>query len=262
MKIIAVALGTLLTLFGTSGVAAANTPGALEQRSRAALADTEAALEQLWMQRVAQIRASAASARDVEIDADELTHQDLADTVATALDDASAQRAHARSLAAGADARAGEKGAEADAAADVAGALAKAIGTSTRPAFAWPTSGRLSSPFGPRGKEFHDGIDIATPLGTPVIASAAGIVVAAGQPYLASGDTAFGVIVDHGNGFTTLYWHLAPVLAVRTGQRVEAGTALGVIGLTGRVTGPHLHYGMFWSGRAVDPARILEQSAP
>ena len=125
-----------------------------------------------------------------------------------------------------------------------------------------PVAGDVSSPFAPRGNEFHDGVDFATPLGAPVVAAAAGTVVAAGQPYLASGDTAFGVIIDHGNGFQTLYWHLAPALAVRTGQRVEAGTTLGVIGLTGRVTGPHLHFGMFFEGRAIDPLRVLAQTAP
>lgn len=208
---------------------------------------------------VATLEASVAARREIV-----RARRAEVDALTAALDSATAQRAHAHQLAAAGDRRAVAKAAEADAAARAVGPLAAGMGIAPTTAFtlATPVAGRVTSPFGTRGDEFHDGIDIGTPLGAPVVASAAGTIVAAGQPYLASGDTAVGVIVDHGNGLTTLYWHLAPALAVRTGQRVEAGAELGRIGLTGRVTGAHLHYSVLFNGRPVDPARVHEQTAP
>ena len=129
-------------------------------------------------------------------------------------------------------------------------------------ALARPVAAAVSSPFGPRTidkiTEFHDGTDFAGSLGAPVVAAAPGVVVAAGRIYLPS-DDAVVVIVDHGNGLQTLYGHLAPALAVRVGQRVEAGTVLGVVGLTGRITGPHLHFGLMVDGRFVDAARFFAE---
>jgi murein DD-endopeptidase MepM/ murein hydrolase activator NlpD len=181
----------------------------------------------------------------------------------TAIDSALTQRANARELALAGDPGAAGKAAEADTAARAVGPLAAALGIAHAPALAMvaPVAGSVSSPFGPRGTEFHDGVDFAASLGAPVVSAAAGTVVAAGQPYRSQGDTAFGVIVEHAGGFQTLYWHLAPSIPVRVGQQVEAGTLLGVIALTGRVTGPHLHFGMFHEGRAVDPARVLALAA-
>lgn len=332
VRIVVVALGIVFIALGMPSVAAANSTTALEQRSLAALADTETALAQLWAERAAPLRAALA-ARTTQIDEDQkalwnvesellrarasvaaiegrlspidlerrdrvaatssydtttLTlatgraivatleasvtprreilraHRAEVDALTAALDSATAQRVHARELALAGDRRAAAKAAEADAAARAVGPLAAAMGIAPTTAFTFaaPVTGHVTSPFGARGTEFHDGIDIGTPLGAPVVASAAGTVVAAGQPYLASGDTAFGVIIDHGNGFSTLYWHLAPVLAVKVGQKVEAGAALGRIGLTGRVTGPHLHYSVLFNGRPVDPARVQDQTAP
>jgi murein DD-endopeptidase MepM/ murein hydrolase activator NlpD len=121
-----------------------------------------------------------------------------------------------------------------------------------------PTHGTLTSPFGPRrspfgsGIEFHDGIDLAAPLGTAVVAAGDAVVAAAGWK------STFGrvVILDHGNGITTLYAHLAAIY-VEAGQTVERGTTIGAVGSSGRSTGPHLHFTVSVDGRAVDPMQYL-----
>lgn len=132
----------------------------------------------------------------------------------------------------------------------------------------WPVDGgRVSQAFGPtsfggeparcwRGvcsDHFHDGLDIAAPLGTPVRALAAGRVVLAGRV----ADGAVVVIVDHGSGVESLYGHLEPTLAVRDGQSVSAGDRLGSIGLTGHTTGPHLHLEIVVAGEPIDPIDVL-----
>ena len=124
----------------------------------------------------------------------------------------------------------------------------------------WPLSGPVTSGFGPRWGGFHNGIDIAGPMYTPVRAAAAGQVVTVGKPYLAYGDTATVVIIAHGYNFSTLYGHLddgprAPI--VRVGQSVAAGQIVGYVGMTGWTTGPHLHFMTIANGRAVDPRPYL-----
>lgn len=119
----------------------------------------------------------------------------------------------------------------------------------------WPLSGPITSGFGPRWGGFHNGLDIAAPLYTPVVAAAAGQVVTVGRPYAASGDTAVVVIIAHGNNVSTLVGHLDdrrwPPVAV--GQRVSAGQVVGYVGMTGWTTGPHVHFTLTANGRAVDP---------
>ena len=107
------------------------------------------------------------------------------------------------------------------------------------------------NPFG-RGYEFHDGVDLPAPYGTPVYAPASGRVVEAGW------STVFGryVKLDHGFGYRTLYGHLSRI-AVRQGQYLQRGQVIGYVGSTGRSTGPHLHYSVFVNGRAVDPRSFL-----
>lgn len=97
----------------------------------------------------------------------------------------------------------------------------------------------------------HLGIDYAAPQGTPVNASANGVVALAGATE-GMGRT---VRLRHANGFETLYGHLATIL-VRPGQRVEQGTPLGAVGATGLATGPHLHYAMFRNGAYANPLRV------
>lgn len=180
------------------------------------------------------------------------------DAIVAALERATALRRSALQLADRRDPRSRARVPEADAAERDALGLAASFGLIVPPVFtlARPAAGEVSSPFGTRGREFHEGIDLAAPLGSRVVASAAGVVVAAGRPY-APKDDAVVVIVDHGAGLRTLYGHLAPRLVVRVGQRVEAGTLLGRVGLTGRVTGAHLHFALYFEDRPIDPARFL-----
>lgn len=120
--------------------------------------------------------------------------------------------------------------------------------------------GRLSSPFGLRDGEMHEGIDIAAEMYTPVVAAAAGTVVVAGHPYRAQGDNAAVVIIDHGRELSTLYGHLddrAMPWVVRVGQHVEAGEVIGYVGMSGRSTGPHLHFMTIYRGAAIDPSSLL-----
>lgn len=123
----------------------------------------------------------------------------------------------------------------------------------------WPVNGTVSSRFGPRWGGFHNGLDVAAPMYTPLRAAAAGTVVTVGKPYLAYGDTATVVIIAHGSNFSSLYGHMAdrPGPTVRVGQQVAAGTVIGYVGMTGWTTGPHVHFMTIVNGRAVDPLPYL-----
>jgi murein DD-endopeptidase MepM/ murein hydrolase activator NlpD len=124
----------------------------------------------------------------------------------------------------------------------------------------WPLRGVLTSPFGARWGGFHNGLDIAAPMYTAIVAAAPGRVTTVGKPYLASGDTATVVIIAHGSNFSTLYGHLddrvhPPI--VKVGQMVSAGQVIAYEGMTGWTTGPHLHFMTIVNGRAVDPRPYL-----
>lgn len=122
--------------------------------------------------------------------------------------------------------------------------------------FGWPVGGVVTSGFGQRclgsSCRMHTGIDISAPVGTPVGASAAGTVIAAGYQG-AYGNT---VVIDHGDGFSTLYAHLDSV-SVSSGQRVGRGTIVGTVGTTGNSTGPHLHFEIRYNGAPQDPMAYL-----
>ena len=118
----------------------------------------------------------------------------------------------------------------------------------------WPAAGYVSSPYGLRfdGTEFHQGIDIAAEMGTPIVATADGVVTAAGW----NGGYGNMVDVDHGGGIVTRYGH-ASALAVTVGQQVRRGEVIAYVGSTGHSTGPHVHYEVRVDGQPVNPAGYL-----
>lgn len=128
-----------------------------------------------------------------------------------------------------------------------------------------PLAARVSSPFGLRpdpftgGTRCHGGIDFAAPAGTPVAAVADG-TVAAVVPGWKSGGFGNLVRLDHGGGVESWYGHLSQFL-VRDGQRVRQGEIIGLVGSTGRSTGPHLHLEIRIGGTRVDPALLLGSGA-
>lgn len=124
----------------------------------------------------------------------------------------------------------------------------------------WPVIGVLRSSFGRRTDPFsgegafHTGIDIATPVGTPVRVTADGVVEEAGS----SGRYGKLIEVDHGNGLVTYYAHLSQFM-VLPGQEVHGGQVIALSGKTGHVTGPHLHYEVRLAGTPVNPYKYLSK---
>ncbi len=124
--------------------------------------------------------------------------------------------------------------------------------------FVLPVSGRFSSPFGLRryfneqARKPHSGLDIAAPEGTPILAPADGKIINTGD-YFFNGNTIF---IDHGQGLITMYCHMNSI-DVKTGSRVKSGQQIGTIGMTGRVTGPHLHWGVSLNNARIEPKLLL-----
>lgn len=123
--------------------------------------------------------------------------------------------------------------------------------------YIWPTKGVLTSGYGWRWGRMHRGIDIAGPIGTPIVAAAAGVVVTAGWN---SGGYGNLVEIQHADGSVTLYAHNDRIL-VRTGQQVEQGQQIAEMGSTGYSTGPHSHFEVHLPGQgAVNPMAYLPRS--
>jgi murein DD-endopeptidase MepM/ murein hydrolase activator NlpD len=130
--------------------------------------------------------------------------------------------------------------------------------------FDWPVPGIISSLFGSQRKlngeleAPHFGVDIAAPANTPIHAPADGTVVLAQPDFFLTGGT---TILDHGHGVFTAYLH-QNTLKVAVGQSVKRGDVLGLVGMKGRATGPHLHWGLNWFQMRLDPSLSARTPTP
>lgn len=129
--------------------------------------------------------------------------------------------------------------------------------------FIWPVAGPVSSPFGLRRffndqpRRPHGGIDIAAPEGTPIMATADGVVLEAGD-YFFNGNSVF---IEHGLGLQSFYAHLSRI-DVKAGERVSQGQIIGAVGATGRVTGAHLHWSVGLNATWIDPLLVIDSDEP
>ncbi len=125
--------------------------------------------------------------------------------------------------------------------------------------FIWPVNGRVSGVYGSQRiyngtpKSWHSGLDVAAAKGTPIKAPAGGIITFAKPDLYLTGGT---VLIDHGMGVSSNFLHLSR-LDVKVGDRVEQGQIIGLVGSTGRATGPHMHWGMNWLKVRIDPQLLL-----
>jgi murein DD-endopeptidase MepM/ murein hydrolase activator NlpD len=141
--------------------------------------------------------------------------------------------------------------------------LADSGGTDFLSGFDWPAPGIESGVFGSQRIDNgvpmspHYGVDMAAPTGTPIHAPADGMVSISDDHYLNGGFT----LIDHGQGVSTAYLHQSQRL-VKTGDAIKRGRRIGLIGATGRATGPHLHWAMNWFQVRLDPARSTRKPKP
>ncbi len=127
--------------------------------------------------------------------------------------------------------------------------------------FIWPTKGRISGVFGsqrilngePRAP--HTGLDIAVPTGTVLHAPAGGVVSLAQPGFYLTGGT---LMIDHGHGVSSVFIHLSKI-EVKVGDVVKQGQEIARTGATGRATGPHVHWGVYWFDNRLDPRRLLPE---
>jgi len=124
--------------------------------------------------------------------------------------------------------------------------------------FVMPVDGAVLSPFGVRRilngepRSPHTGVDLKAEMGTPVHATSSGTVALVGDHFFAGKS----VYIDHGMGIVSMYFHLSSVL-VKEGERVHMGQVIGLVGQSGRATGPHLHWGIRIQGSRVDPLTLV-----
>lgn len=128
--------------------------------------------------------------------------------------------------------------------------------------FIWPVKGPITGVFGSQrvlngeARQPHYGIDVAAPIGTPVIAPAAGVVSYIGEMYFSGGT----LVLDHGHRLSSSFLHLEEIL-VKVGDRIEQGEKIALVGATGRVTGAHLDWRMNWHGQRIDPGLLMHEPA-
>ncbi len=126
--------------------------------------------------------------------------------------------------------------------------------------FLRPAEGVVSGVFGSqrilngKSRNPHLGLDIANKKGTPIRATADGVVTLAEKNLYFTGGT---IAIEHGHGVTSVYYHLDS-LSVKTGQKISQGQLIGMMGATGRVTGAHLHFGIYWKKTPVDPELVFK----
>ena len=124
-----------------------------------------------------------------------------------------------------------------------------------------PVDGAMTSAYGlqrilnGKPKNPHRGNDLRSPMGNPVKAAADGVVILVGDHYYAGNS----VYIDHGNGMVTMYFHLSKPI-VKQGDKVQRGQAIGLSGMSGRATGPHLHFSVSVLGKLVDPEPLFENT--
>lgn len=142
-------------------------------------------------------------------------------------------------------------------------AAARAVATQAdgwRRPFAWPITGRISTLFGSQriyangeAGSFHSGVDIARATGSVVLAPADGVVIlAADHPFTLEGNL---LMLDHGLGLSSAFLHLSRI-DVAAGEHVRQGQPIGLVGATGRATGPHLHWSLRWRDAKLDPLLV------
>jgi len=124
--------------------------------------------------------------------------------------------------------------------------------------FMWPIEGKISDAFDDSENKRHQGIDISSPLGTPIKASSSGIVIYSSNTIKGYGNL---IILRHSEEFVTVYAHNY-VNLVEEGSWVEGGQIIGKVGQTGRATGPHLHFEIRKNNKAVDPILFLSSDPP
>ncbi|MCP5432263.1 MAG: M23 family metallopeptidase [Alphaproteobacteria bacterium] len=141
---------------------------------------------------------------------------------------------------------------------DAARPAASELSDFTEP-FIWPLKGPITGVYGSQrvlngeAKQPHYGVDVAAPVGTPVVAPAGGVVTLAEPDMYYEGGLLF---IDHGHGLISAFMHLSSI-EVKVGDRVKQGDVIAAVGATGRVTGAHLDWRMYWRAAHIDPALLV-----
>lgn len=230
----------------------------------ARLAELQAAAEEKQRQQEAALQASLEAEGDVEakIAQNEAAARAAANLAAQLQQQAAAQQAaieEARRRAAEEARRAAEQAAR-DAANQTSSYGFRWPERAFRVTQEWgPTTFALEPPYTYRGTyypHFHAGIDFANGCGTPIYSAGPGVVVASGQP-LMPWDNGFGVVVDHGNGIQSWYWHMQPRVVVSPGTIVTSQSVIGYEGSTGMSTGCHVHFAVNHHGVWENPRNYL-----